>query len=56
MGFLRLVAPPDLTQKANSALVAQCSSGKLTDVQTELSVRDVLIVQLYQISVAGICQ
>jgi hypothetical protein len=56
MGILRLAIPQDLTQKANSDLLSQCKSGKLTDVQTELTMRDFLIVQLYDISVAAVCE
>jgi hypothetical protein len=55
MGVLRLIIPENLTQKANTALAAKCQ-GKLTDVQTELTMRDFLIVQLYEVSVAGVCQ
>jgi hypothetical protein len=57
MGYLMLVAPQNLTQTANSQLMAQCSSGKVTDVQTELNVRNFFgIVQLYTLNVAGLCQ
>jgi hypothetical protein len=56
MGILRLSIPPNLTHKANAALLAQCARGKLTDVQTELSMRDFLIIQLYHVSAEGICQ
>ena len=56
MGILHLVIPQDLTQKANSALMSQCASNKVTDVQTELTMRDFIIVQLFDISVAGLCQ
>jgi hypothetical protein len=56
MGILRLSIPPDLTHKANAALVAQCPKGKLTDVQTELSMREFFVVQLYRISTEAICE
>lgn len=56
-GFLHLVAPQGLTGVANQQLVNACPSGKFTDVQTELSVRDFLgIAQQYQVSSTAICQ
>ncbi len=57
LGILHLVAPKDLTQKANQELLSKCSSGKLTDVQTQLSTRDFLgIVQIYKIRASAVCQ
>ena len=57
MGYLELVAPQGITQKASQELLNQCSSGKLGSVQTELTVRDFFgIVQLYQVDVGGLCQ
>jgi hypothetical protein len=56
MGILHVVIPDNLTQKANSELTTQCKSGKMTDVTTELTMRDILIVQLYEISVSALCQ
>ncbi|AFS52673.1 hypothetical protein [Leptospirillum ferriphilum] len=57
LGILHLVAPKDLTQKANQELLSKCSSGKLTDVQTQLSTRDFLgIVQIYKVRASAVCQ
>jgi len=56
MGYLLLIAPDNVTQTASDQLVGQCGSGKVTDVQTELSVRDFFgIVQLYQSNANGVC-
>jgi hypothetical protein len=54
-GFLLLTVPNGLTGKANAQLTSQCASGKLTDVQTELTMRNFLLAQLYNISVDGVC-
>jgi hypothetical protein len=56
-GILHLTAPSGLTSGANAALASQCQSGMLTDVQTELSMRDWLaIVQYYTVTATGICK
>jgi len=56
-GILHLIAPQGLTGVANQQLASACPSGKFTDVQTELSMRDFLgIAQLYQVSAVAICQ
>jgi hypothetical protein len=55
-GILRLTVPQNLTGAANSQLVTACPSGKLSNVQTELSMRDFLIVQLYRITADATCQ
>jgi hypothetical protein len=56
MGYLLLVPPGNVTQMAADQLVNQCASGKVTNVQTELSVRNFLsIVQQYQASANGVC-
>jgi outer membrane protein OmpA-like peptidoglycan-associated protein len=56
-GVLRLSQPKGLTSAANADLVRQCQSGLLTDVQTELSMRDwFLIVQYYTLTVNAICK
>lgn len=55
-GILHLTVPNNLTQSANSQLVAACPSGKLSDVQTELSMRDFILVQMYSISAGAVCQ
>lgn len=56
-GILRLMAPKDLTVQANKALLSQCPSGRLTNVQTQLSTRDFFgFVQLYKIRATAVCQ
>jgi len=56
MGILHLSVPQNLTQTANSQLLSGCASGKVTDVQTELSMRDFILVQMYKVSASGVCQ
>src|SRR5579863_7488420 len=56
MGILRLTVPANFTRSANDALVGQCQSGKVTDVQTELQMRDFFIVQMYDDYVSGVCE
>ena len=56
MGYLHLVAPGDVTEAAAGKLMGACASGKLTDVQPQLSVRDFLgIVQSYAANANGVC-
>ncbi len=56
-GILRLSKPEGLTSAANADLLKQCQSGLLTDVQTQLSMRDwFLIVQYYTVSAAAVCK
>lgn len=56
MGYLYLVAPGDVTEAAADKLMAACPSSKITDVQTQLSVRDFLgIVQSYEVNANGVC-
>lgn len=56
MGYLYLVAPGNVTDAAAGKLMVACPSGKLTDVQTQLSVRDFLgIVQAYEADANGVC-
>jgi hypothetical protein len=55
-GYLVLIPPGNVTQAAADQLVGQCPSGKVTDVQTELTVRDFFfIVQMYQANANGVC-
>ena len=55
-GYLVLIGPGNVTRTAADQLVNQCASGKVTDVQSELSVRDFLgIVQVYQVDANGVC-
>lgn len=56
-GLLHITSPKDLTQRANNALLSQCQSGTMTDVQTQLSVRDYfLLVQVYKMEASAICK
>ena len=55
-GILALTVPYGLTGTANSQLMAQCQSGRVSNVQTELSMRNFIVVQLYSISATGVCQ
>jgi hypothetical protein len=56
MGYLLLVPPGDVTQVAADQLMTSCASGKLTDVQTEMSMRNFFsIVQQYTVTANGVC-
>jgi hypothetical protein len=56
-GILHLTAPSGLTSDANAVLAKQCQSGMLSNVQTELSMRDwVLIVQYYTVTTTAVCK
>ena len=56
-GILRLSKPSGLIAAANSDLAKQCQSGLLTDVQTQLSMRDwFLVVQYYTVGASAICK
>ena len=56
-GILHLTAPSNLTSSANTELANHCQSGMLSDVQTELSVRDwLLIVQYYTVDTTAVCK
>ena len=56
-GILRLSKPLGLTSAANTSLANQCQSGLLTDVQTQLSMRDwFLIVQYYTVTANAVCK
>ncbi len=56
-GILHLSAPNGLTQVANQGLLSKCSSGKISNVQTQLSVRDwFYVVQYYEIDATAVCE
>ena len=56
-GLFHITSPKDLTQKTNEALMSQCQSGTMTDVQTQLNVRDFfLLVQVYKMEASAICK
>lgn len=51
-GILMLSAP-DLN--AGDALKAKCPSGKISNVETQSKVRNLLLVQLYAVEARGVC-
>jgi hypothetical protein len=56
-GFLRLTVPDGMTTAANAKLAASCPSGKFTNPQTELQMRDFFfIAQYYTVTADGVCQ
>jgi hypothetical protein len=56
-GILHLSEPKDLTIIADQALMGQCASGHLSNVQTQLSIRDwFLVVQVYTLRATAVCQ
>jgi hypothetical protein len=56
-GILHLSEPEGLTSATDADLLKQCQSGLLTDVQTELSMRDwFLIVQYYTVTASAVCK
>ena len=56
-GLLRLSKPQGLTSAASADLAKQCPSGLLTDVQTQLSMRDwLLLVQYYTVAADAVCK
>ena len=56
LGVLHLSSPKDLTTKADADLLAQCPSGRLVNVRTQLSDRDwVWIVQDYKLRAEADC-
>ena len=54
-GIVRLTVPEHLTPDVNSKLVAQCPSGMLTNVRTELSMREFFLIQWYTVSANAVC-
>lgn len=56
LGVLHLTSPKDLTTRADADLLAQCPSGRLVNVRTQLSDRDwVWIVQDYKLRAEADC-
>jgi hypothetical protein len=56
-GILHLSEPANLVSATNAALLTQCQSGQLTNVQTELSMRDwLLLVQYYTLTANALCK
>ena len=54
-GVLRLTVPEGLTEFANTDLVRQCQSGILTNVTTELLMREYFIFQYYKVTASAEC-
>jgi hypothetical protein len=52
VGILMLTAP---TLNAAADLKKKCPSGKLSNVETQATMRNVLIVQLYSVEAHGVC-
>ena len=55
-GILHLTTPDGIPEAANSALVSQCQSGKVTNPQTELAMREWILIQWYTVSTTAVCQ
>ncbi|MHB1285946.1 MAG: hypothetical protein ACYCYP_05175 [Leptospirales bacterium] len=57
LGILHLTIPKDLTSNTNKELLALCSSGHISNVQTQLSTRDFLgFVQVYKVRATAVCE
>ena len=54
-GILHLTSPDNLTETASSQLLSKCP-GKLTNVQTELTMREWILIQWYVVSATAVCQ
>jgi len=53
-GILHLTSPNNLTEAASSQLVSKCP-GKLTNVQTELFMREWILIQWYTVDATAVC-
>ena len=54
-GILRLTTPPGLTGSVNTQLAGGCPSGKFSNAQTELQMRDFILAQLYTVTATAAC-
>jgi hypothetical protein len=54
-GILHLTTPDGITEAANSQLVSQCQ-GKLTNAQTQLYMREWILIQWYTVDAVAVCQ
>lgn len=55
-GILHLSVPEDLTTRVNGQLTGACPSGKVSNVATELTLREFFLAQMYTVSATGLCQ
>ena len=55
-GVLHLSVPDGLTSTVNSHLLSQCASGKVSNISTELAIREFFLVQMYTVTANGYCQ
>jgi hypothetical protein len=54
-GILRLTTPPGLTGSVSTQLAGGCPSGKFSNAQTELQMRDFILAQLYTVTATAAC-
>ena len=55
-GILHLTIPQGLTSTVNGQLISQCSSAKVSNVSTELDMREFFLAQMYTMTASGLCQ
>jgi hypothetical protein len=55
-GILRLTVPPGLTGSVNTQLAGGCTSGKFSNAQTELQMREFLVAQHYVLISSAACE
>ena len=55
-GILHLTTPDGITEAANSQLVSQCQGGKVTNAQTEMAMREWILIQWYTVNAVAVCQ
>ncbi len=54
-GILHLTVPQGLTSNVNGQLQGQCPSGKVSNVSTELDIREFFLAQQYTVIASGYC-
>jgi hypothetical protein len=55
-GILHLDIPDGLTSNVNGQLMSQCASAKLSNVATELQMREFFLAQMYTVSATADCE
>ena len=55
-GILHLTTPDGITEAAKSQLVSQCQGGKVTNAQTEMAMREWILIQWYTVNSTAVCQ